>query len=392
MPITDHPSGTPTDFTKAVPPVVRELEDNLRPTLSRIVARDGSSSLLRRHRSQGTSSDREAAARWLAMRFGEPPSPKRLIVTNGTLNALMMLMASLVGPGGLLLTEAVTFPQILPLSQLLGFRVRGLAMDSQGLIPEALEEACLDADQPKALYCIPTAQNPTSVSMSEGRRRAIAAIARRFKVPVVEDDAQGLIPDTSPLPIATMAPELTWYVMGLAKCIAMGLRAAFILTPSEDETVRLMARFGRMSMWFIAPIHAALAAEWITDGTALRILHAIRRETSARRELAADILGRSEIATAPRAHHLWLPLSRDTNPDDFADFAERRGILVRSGMGFHVLGTAPDNARGIRISLADPADHEKLRLGLRTLAALLREFSPAVAAASGAPLESGSSG
>ena len=76
--------------------------------------------------------------------------------------------------------------------------------------------------KPKALYLNPTLQNPTTLTISDQRRRDIAAVARRFKLPIVEDDAYGFIPTHGHAPFAAIAPDLTWHVAGLAKCIGAG--------------------------------------------------------------------------------------------------------------------------------------------------------------------------
>jgi DNA-binding transcriptional MocR family regulator len=62
---------------------------------------------------------------------------------------------------------------------------------------------------PKALYLNPTLLNPTTHTISEPRRLAVTSIARRFGVPIVEDDPYGLLPEHAPPAFAALAPELT---------------------------------------------------------------------------------------------------------------------------------------------------------------------------------------
>jgi len=51
-------------------------------------------------------------------------------------------------------------------------------------------------------------------------RMAIAETAGWFRVAIVEDDPYGFLPTDGPLPFAALAPDITWHVSGLAKCLA----------------------------------------------------------------------------------------------------------------------------------------------------------------------------
>ena len=56
-------------------------------------------------------------------------------------------------------------------------------MDEEGIRPDALEAACATTEA-KALYCMPTLQNPTAVVMSEKRRQEIVASTRSGEAPI----------------------------------------------------------------------------------------------------------------------------------------------------------------------------------------------------------------
>ena len=71
--------------------------------------------------------------------------------------------------------------------------------------------------------------------MSEPRRLAVAEIARRHNVWIIEDDAYGLLPASAPRTLAELAPELTFYVSGLAKFVGAGLRVAYLAAPGTRQ-------------------------------------------------------------------------------------------------------------------------------------------------------------
>src|SRR5262249_29550642 len=152
--------------------------------------------------------DRAAAAAWLTKRIGKQPAPGRVVITHGTQDALIMLLATLVGPGGTLIMEGFTYPSVKGLASLLGITIKGVAMDREGMLPDAFSALCRRPG-PKALYCMPTVHNPTTVSLPMERRRSIIETARKYNVPIIEDDAYGLFADEELPPIASMAPDVS---------------------------------------------------------------------------------------------------------------------------------------------------------------------------------------
>jgi hypothetical protein len=119
------------------------------------------------------------------------------------------------------------------------------------------------------------------------RRVAIAAVARRFGVPIVQDDPYGFLPIKGSSPFAVLAPELTWHVAGLAKCLGAGLRIAYVAVP-DVRAGWLFASAVRTATVMASPVTVALATRWIADGTAGRCSQGIDRATTAgRRDPAA---------------------------------------------------------------------------------------------------------
>ncbi len=201
-----------------------------------------------------------------------------MFVTPGAHPALLAIFGILAKPGEVILAETLTYPGARSIAAQLGLKLHGLPMDEEGVDPDAFAEACKRL-QPKALYLNPTLQNPTTLTISEPRRTAIAAVARRFRVPIVEDDAYGFIPLRGPAPFAAIAPDLTWHVAGLSKCIGAGLRAAYVLAP-DVRSGWPFAAAARAANVMASPLTVALATRWIEDGAADAILRFIRTEDS----------------------------------------------------------------------------------------------------------------
>ncbi|WP_233559889.1 aminotransferase-like domain-containing protein [Oleomonas cavernae] len=345
--------GTPTrsaavDISMNLPPAPDDahLRERLSDTLAELGRRPDFHALLSYRPSAGDEEDRAAGAAWLRLRELDA-TPQRIVVCPGAQVALMVLLTTLLKPGDTLLTECLTYPGIRALAAHVGVRLQGLAMDGEGLTPDAFEAACKDG-KPKALYCVPTIHNPTTATLSAARRAQVAAIARRHGILIFEDDAYGFLPSQAPKPLAAYAPELTYHVATLSKCLTPALRVAYVLTPEAGDAVRLAAG-QRATALMTAPILAATASSWIGSGAAQAIVAAVRRESMARQQIACDILPADLVAAHAQGHHLWLSLPPAWTGGEFAGHARRHGLAAVAGEAFAVeMGGA---GAAVRLSL-----------------------------------------
>ena len=294
-------------------------------------------------------------------------------MTPGAHPAITGVLCVLARPGDAVLAENITYPGIRSIAGQLGLRLAGLPMDRDGIDPDAFARACASL-APKALYLNPTLQNPTTLTVPEARREAIAAVARRFGVPIIEDDAYGFIPSRGVPPFAALAPDLTWPVAGLAKCIGAGLRAAYVVAPDARAGWPFAAALRATSV-MASPLTVALATRWIADGTADMILRFIRAETAARQKLAAAILPAGSFRADPLSFHLWVPLPPPWTRSAFIGHMRATGIGVVASDAFVVSGP-PDEA--VRVCLGGPASRDTVRGALEFMAHTLSE-QPAMA-------------
>jgi DNA-binding transcriptional MocR family regulator len=155
---------------------------------------------------ESSEQDVKAAGLWLHQ-TGLAPDTDRILIAPGAQAALAAILTILTRPGDHIACENITYPGIRSLAAQMGLLLAGLDMDDDGIVPDALEKACKTIDL-KALYLNPTIQNPTTYTMPEERRRAIANIAARYGLPILEDDPlQPLAAHRSTAAGSTLPPE-----------------------------------------------------------------------------------------------------------------------------------------------------------------------------------------
>ncbi|OKH86837.1 PLP-dependent aminotransferase family protein [Thalassospira sp. TSL5-1] len=314
--------------------------------------------------SRGAEFDRIVAADWLSSRLGSV-APECVLLTAGAQVALYALCDLLLQRGDVLAAGNLTYPGLKAVALQRGLHLVGLEMDEHGIIPDSLEKACVE-DRPKAIYLVPNIDNPTTATVPLERRAAIARIARKYRIAIIEDDPYWpLLDDRNNRAIASIAGDITWHIATLSKCASPALRIAYVVAPDPAQAQGLAAIL-RTTILMVPSLMSALASRWIVEGVLQDLVAAIIAENNARLALAKSELGRPFHAN-PNGHHIWLELPTHWSADNFARQAELAGVAVVPASAFAI---GRSNANAVRISLGVSPDRETLTGGLRRLAQL----------------------
>ncbi|MGX1368282.1 2-aminoadipate transaminase [Streptomyces canus] len=178
---------------------------------------------------------REALAQRMSAR-GPATDADDVLVTTGSQQALSLLATALIEPGDTVLVESPCYLAALQAFRFAGARVVAVPGDDEGPDPVALEEL-VARERPKLLYTVPTFQNPTGRTMSAARRAAVASVAARCGLWIVEDDPYGELRfEGERVPwIAAHeeARDRTVLLGSLSKVMAPGLRLGWLRAPGE---------------------------------------------------------------------------------------------------------------------------------------------------------------
>lgn len=327
-----------------------------------IGALDDLPSLLRYQDFGGSAEARAAGARWLSPRLGDTPLD-RLLVFPGAQAALLCSLSAFTQPGDAVCCEELTYPGFKGLAQQFGLRLVGLPLDEEGIDASVFEAACREATI-KFLYTNPTLLNPTTTTISQKRREALVRVAKAQGVMILEDDAYGALPLEPPAAFARLAPDITFHVSSLAKCVGAGLRVAYVIVPEARHAARLLSALAMTSV-FASPITTAIATRWIEEGVASAALQGIRNETRARQELVARTLPAGSYVSDPEAFHLWLRLPQGWNRHAFESHLRGLGVSVAVSDAFAVTSSPPE---AVRICLGGPATRSDVLTSLAILA------------------------
>jgi len=305
---------------------------------------------------QGHLEHRSVLVRWLQT-LGLNVEPDHMVLTSSARQALSLALDLVCQPRGRLLTERITYPGAIALARRKGCALQGLAIDAQGLLPQALADALegIPAAEGKVVYLTPTLHNPTTATMGAERRQAIVDICRSAGAWIIEDGVYAAcLPDHAPLAhLATLAPEITLHVNGLSKSLGPGLQVGMLVLPASlcGAAVELVQG---MSM---APsaLSCAVIDEWLSHGVVASLQADLRHEARRRCRLAASHLAShlsgSGLVLHPEAYNAWLPMEREA-ADRLVSAAAALGLKLTDPGSLMV--DPQEQASGLRICLGAP--------------------------------------
>jgi 2-aminoadipate transaminase len=323
----------------------------------------------------GPGGGHAALREWIAARHGVVPG--RVVLTVGGLLGFVLYAGELLARRpGRVLVEAPTYDRPLKILSREGVEIVPVAMDEEGLVPEALEEELRRGGSPPSfLYTIPTFQNPSGRTLSAARRRRLAELASEHGLPVLEDDPYGLVRyegEAPPTLHELAGGELVTYTSSFSKTVAPGLRTGYFVLPDHE-----VAGFEERAVsTYISPpfLTQATISEFIERGLYEPNLQRVCGELRARRDAMLDALERTfpDGASWSRpegGYFVWLELGDGRSASELAERATENGVGIVRGEDFFPQGSGRGtSAARLAFSYEPP---ERIAEGVERLAELL---------------------
>ena len=290
----------------------------------------------------------------------------RTALTSSGQGALAAALAAIcVRPGLRFVAEAWTYPKFIRALPLFGASAVPVQMDDCGIMPDSLERVCAQGGL-VALYTMPTFHNPLGTVMPADRCEAIAAIARRHDLLVIEDNAYAFLEDELRPGIRSFAPERTLQVFSLSKMVSLELRVGALIVP--EALAARAADYMAFAGLSAHPVATATAARIARDGQLPGLAEAKRAEGAARFEVARAILGERARALHPHGWHILVTTPNNLPGTRFVERARIDAQVALSAAADYRLDG--DDPTMVRISFGGERDGAVVAAGLRRLAGL----------------------
>ena len=317
--------------------------------------------------------------------------PDDVVVTTGSQMALDLVVRVFCDPGDVVLVESPSYVGALGVFQAYQCDVVHVAMDEQGLVPEALTEAITAVraagKRPKLIYTIPSFHNPAGVTQGAQRRQEVLAVAQSAGILLLEDDPYGLLGFDGSVPRAIRADDADGvvYLGSFSKTIAAGLRVGWALAPhGVREKLVLAAESAVLCPSNFAQLTVSdylRTQPWLDQVKVFRELYRERRD--ALLTAMDQYLPAGTTWTVPEGgFYSWVTLPQGLDATAMLPRAVASLVAYVPGTGFFVDG---QGRQSLRLSYCYP-EPERITEGVRRLGGVIEEELELVRTFGGAPI------
>ncbi len=309
-------------------------------------------------------------------------SSDELIVTNGSEQALSLVMRHYIQPGDWVIVETPTYHGALAILESLGAKVIGIPMTGAGMNLELLEQY-LHTHYPQLIYTISTLHNPTGITTSTAHRQHLLTLAHRYACPILEDNAyEGLNFEPVPAPIkASDSQDLVTYTSTFSKTLMPGLRVGYLIPTKQHY--RHLVKQKLLSDLHSATVSQAIVREFLASGQYRRHLSRLRTHNLQSRNVMLQALSKyfpeGVSWTVPQGgFFLWVHLPdmpiaaicRDAIAQSASALrAIAQNILIATGAAFF-----PDQQGYPAMRLNFSRSPQEIEQGISILGKLLKRY------------------
>jgi len=285
-------------------------------------------------------------------------------VVSGALDGIERVLREHLRPGDRVAVEDPCFSGVADLLAALSLVAVPVAIDDEGILPDALPKAA-------ALIVTPRAQNPSGAAFSERRARRLRAVLKtRPEMLVIEDDHAGPVAGAPYVTLADAARPRWAVVRSVSKSLGPDLRVA-LLAGDAATIARVEGRQTLGIRWVSHLLQTLVAALWRDRNVQRRLARAERTYAERRRALLAALRARGIEAHGASGLNVWIPLAEESAA---VQALMRKGWAVKAGERYRIRS---EPAIRVTIATLDPRDALRFAEDLASLFGATRRTSAA---------------
>ena len=328
--------------------------------------------------SEGYPALREACANFANSREpGLVHEGDSTLIISGAQQGIEMAAKCLINEGDTILCEDPSFIGALNALRSFNPNLVGIPMERDGINVDKLEEAIKANSNVKMLYLIPNFQNPTGVTMSLEKRKAVYQLAKKYGIIILEDNPYGDLRFSGEhIPaIKTLDAEgLVVYVGSFSKIISPGMRVGYVIANSAIMAKLVVAK--QCSDVHTAILNQMICERFLASCNMNAHLANLQRIYKAKSNLLLksleEAVGDKLTWNQPQGGlFVWCTLPDGVDMPAFCGAAAQAGVAVVPGSAFLVKLGAP--CQSFRVNFSTPTN-KQLTDGAEILGRVLHDF------------------
>ena len=298
-----------------------------------------------------------------------------VVTATGSQQALDLVAKLFIDPGDVILAESPSYVGALGVFRSYQASVVHVAMDDEGLIPEALRQTIAhlrgQGRRIKFLYTIPNFHNPAGVTLSASRRPEILEICRENEILVLEDNPYGLLHFDEPAPNAlrSLDEDHVIYLGSFSKTLAPGFRVGWALAPHAiREKLILAAESAILSPSSFSQLVVSeylSTTDWRAQIDTFRGVYRERKDAMI--EALGEYLPQLRWTNPNGGFYVWVTMPDVLDSKQMLPRAVRELVAYTPGTAFFADGRG---RHAMRLSFCYPTP-DAIRVGIRRLATVV---------------------
>jgi len=324
--------------------------------------------------SEGYMPLREALKKRLTEKLNSFRDFDDLIIVSGAQQGVELTCKIFCNEGDTVICENPSFIGSLNAIRSYNVNLRGINIEPDGININELENVLETSRNVKLIYLIPDFQNPTGITMSLEKRRAVYELAKKHSVIIIEDDPyRDLRFAGEDLPtIKSMDTEgLVVYCGSFSKTLSAGLRVGFVAAAGEIIQKLVVAK--QVSDVHTTMLSQMLAERFMTqydfEGHLMKIKEIYRHKSSLMLGGIERHFDKDIAYTSPQGGlFLWCTLPERTDMLDYIKRAASAGVAAVPGIAF--LADTGGVCNSFRLNYSTPTD-EQIVTGIEIMGGIL---------------------
>lgn len=320
---------------------------------------------------------REALKERLKEKFNIGRGFDELIMASGAQQGIYLTTKVLCNEGDTVICESPSFIGSLNAFRSFGLKLCGIGMEEDGMSIEALERALKVEKNARIIYTIPNFQNPSGITMSFEKRRALLELAKKYNVIILEDNPYGDLrfEGEDVASIKSMDEEgHVVYCGTFSKVLSPGMRVGYVIAPAPIVSKIVVAKQ-------VSDVHTNILAQIVAkrfmteydfDGHIEKISKMYGERCNFMAKQIDRFLAPSVSYVKPQGGlFIWCNLPQGVDMLDFCRRAVQNKVAVVPGSAFMMSESEPCSS--FRLNFSTPS-FEQIEKGVEILGKVLREM------------------
>ena len=327
--------------------------------------------------SEGYPPLREVLRDFCDRRYHVVTDQDEVLIMSGAQQGIELTCKCLCNEGDVVVCEEPSFVGALNSFRSCGAKLAGVPMDEDGINIDKLEQVLKTTPNAKYLYTIPNFQNPSGITMSLEKRKAVLALAKKYDVVILEDNPYGDLRFTGePVPaIKSLDTEgRVIYCGSFSKVLSPGLRVGYLVCHKDIASKIVIGK--QCSDVHTAILNQMICHKFLTemdyDQHIARLQGIYRERAQLMLRLCDEYFPQGVTHTVPEGGlFVWVTLPNDMDCMELVLAAKDRMVAVVPGNSFLCDDTR--KCSSVRMNYSTPSK-QRIEEGMKILGEVLHDI------------------